>query len=357
MACDTPANCREVHLLRLSDSTCSLAHSLAGMSGCVGVVSWGGVSGRVLVPMRECGVFLWGRVVVVEFFAGLIADESDVVTWAREREAEGWHGLNISDHLASNGQSYPHLLVTLAQVAAVTETVKVTSGYANTLIRNPVDFAHAAMTLQQASGGRFEAGLGAGWAQEEAHYMGIDFPDGPGRARRFEEAARIVSEVLRTGGCHFSGEFHTAALDDVRIDVDAPPPFVVAVGGPWTCANVAPLADRVEVVPNAVALRSGTLNLAGWADGTPERIKQLVGWVKDANPDAAIGIGCFAAAGDNPAVESISRVFGDGPLSGMAGEPAAVADTLHRFSELGIDRCLVMGLVPGTYETLAHELL
>ena len=127
----------------------------------------------------------------MEFFAGLIADEPDVVAWAREREAEGWHGLNISDHLASNGQSYPRLLVTLAQVAAVTETAKVTSGYANTLIRNPVDFAHAAMTLQQASGGRFEAGLGAGWAQEEAHYMGIDFLDGRRTRRRGRHTASV----------------------------------------------------------------------------------------------------------------------------------------------------------------------
>lgn len=294
--------------------------------------------------------------VVVEFFAGLIADEPDVVAWARQREDQGWDGLNISDHLASNGQSYPHLLVTLTQVAAVTSGVKVVSGYANTLIRNPVDFAHAAMTLQQFSGGRFEAGLGAGWAQEEAEFMGIEFPDGPGRARRFLEAATIVSGILRTGGCHFSGEFFTSALDDVRIDVDVRPPFVVAVGGPWTCANVAPLADRVEVVPNAVALRSGKLNLAGWADGTPDRIRDLVGWVKDANPEASIGIGCFAAAGNSPAVESISRIFGDGPLAGMAGEPAAVADALRGLGDLGIDRCLVMGLVPGTYDTLAQEL-
>ena len=292
----------------------------------------------------------------MEFFAGLIADDPDAAEWARRREDEGWDGLIISDHLASNGQSYPHLLVTLMQIASVTTRVKLLSGYANTLIRNPVDFAHAAMTLQQASGGRFEAGLGAGWAQEEAVSMGIDFPGGPERARRFFEAATIVSEILRTGGSHFAGDFYSAALDNVCIDVPVPPPFTVAVGGPWTCTHVAPLGDRVEIVPFAAPLRSGKLNFGAWADGSPGLVEELVAQVKAANPGAPLGIGCFVAAGDSSPVRSIGKVFGAGPLNGLAGEPAAVADKLRSYGDLGIDRCVVMGLVPGTYEALAQEL-
>ena len=52
------------------------------------------------------------------------------------------------------------------------------SCFANNLLRSPVEFAQAALTLQRASDGRFEAGLGAGWSREEAEGIRPGVPAG-----------------------------------------------------------------------------------------------------------------------------------------------------------------------------------
>jgi alkanesulfonate monooxygenase SsuD/methylene tetrahydromethanopterin reductase-like flavin-dependent oxidoreductase (luciferase family) len=222
----------------------------------------------------------------MEYSIAFMPGEQQTATrWAQRREEEGWAGLGVADHIAPQGLPYGHLLITLAELAAATSTVKIASCHANSLLRSPIDFAHAAMSLQAMSGGRFEAGLGAGWTQVEVEAMGIDFPDGPERARRFREAAVIVRDVLHTGASHFEGDFYQSALDKVGVDV-TPPLLTVAVGGPWTCREVAPLGDRVEIAPFAAPLRSGHMNLKAWHQGTPDVVKDLAQRARAANPDA-----------------------------------------------------------------------
>ena len=82
--------------------------------------------------------------------------------WAKEMESLGWHGVCASDHFWVT-HSYPHVFVAATEMACNTEKVKLTTSFCNNLFRSPVEFCQAALSLQQASSGRFEAGLGAGW--------------------------------------------------------------------------------------------------------------------------------------------------------------------------------------------------
>jgi alkanesulfonate monooxygenase SsuD/methylene tetrahydromethanopterin reductase-like flavin-dependent oxidoreductase (luciferase family) len=116
--------------------------------------------------------------------------------WASGKEAEGWHGICASDHLWVGPTRYPQVFVAATQMACATSSVKITTSFCNNLFRSPVEFAQAALSLQAASRGRFEAGLGAGWAQDEMDAMGEPYPEPGVRVSRYVEALRIASSLL-----------------------------------------------------------------------------------------------------------------------------------------------------------------
>ena len=63
---------------------------------------------------------------------------------------------------------------TLAAVATATTTVGLGTLVLNNDMRNPVQLAWEAMTIDQLSGGRFELGLGAGHTPHEYAATGIE---------------------------------------------------------------------------------------------------------------------------------------------------------------------------------------
>src|SRR6478735_718799 len=129
--------------------------------------------------------------------------------WAGEREAEGWAGISSADHIGGSGGTWPHIFVTLARFINATHRVKVYPAFANNLARSPVEFAQAALALQEASNGRYEAALGSGWERSEIVGLGFDYPEPAARARRFREAVVIARSLLRDGACEYDGEFYT----------------------------------------------------------------------------------------------------------------------------------------------------
>jgi alkanesulfonate monooxygenase SsuD/methylene tetrahydromethanopterin reductase-like flavin-dependent oxidoreductase (luciferase family) len=278
--------------------------------------------------------------------------------WFAARQDEGWHGVSVGDHLSSGstGGPYPHVWATLGHWAALGGCLLLTTTYANNLVRSPVEFVHASLTVQAMSGGRFEAGLGTGW--READLGGSPVPDPPSRARRYREAMVIARDLLKTGTCSFHGDFYDVEVTDQALPaVEPPPPLVAAVGGPWVIDNVSPLADRVEVNPIFRVGRQGYVVPADWAQGSPQDIGRQVERVRAANPDVAVQIGLFVAAGGGPAVDAVAQLVAGGPLDGLVGEPGRVADALLGFQDLGVDRLTLLELAPGTYRALAPLLV
>jgi len=62
----------------------------------------------------------------------------------------------------------------------------------NVLLRNPALLANMAATVDAASGGRLELGLGAGWYAAEARAFGYPFPGAAARIARLDETLRIL---------------------------------------------------------------------------------------------------------------------------------------------------------------------
>ena len=72
-------------------------------------------------------------------------------TWAAAMESEGWHGVCASDHLWVGTTRYPHVFVAATQMACATRTIRITTSFCNNLFRSPVEFAQAALAIQDAS--------------------------------------------------------------------------------------------------------------------------------------------------------------------------------------------------------------
>jgi F420-dependent oxidoreductase-like protein len=75
--------------------------------------------------------------------------------------------------------------------------------------RNPALYAKIASTVDAASGGRLNAGIGAGWYEHEWRAYGYGFPDIPPRMRMFKEAVQIIDKMFTQDKPTFEGEFYT----------------------------------------------------------------------------------------------------------------------------------------------------
>ncbi len=280
--------------------------------------------------------------------------------WAAAREAEGWHGVCASDHLWVGTTRYPHVFVAATQMACATRIIRITTSFCNNLFRSPVEFAQAALAIADASEGRFEAGLGAGWSRDEIDAMGGVYPDGPGRVGRYIEALTIVRALLRTGQCTFHGRYYNVNIQGDRQLAPLaalPPPLIAAAGGPIALKGVTPLVDRVEIKANSRSTRVGHLDFPIMASVTEDEIREQVARVHVVNPTMPLSIFILVAVGQNPTVNAMKSALGDGYLARFMGNPGQVAGHLRALGDLGIDRVQLTELVPESHRLLAPHLL
>jgi probable F420-dependent oxidoreductase len=192
--------------------------------------------------------------------SGALALEPGVAELARVLEAAGFDSLWVADHIvmpreirsrypfAADGRAtwatdtpYLDALVALALAAASTERVRLGTAALVLPLRNPVEFAKQAASIDVASGGRLELGVGAGWLQEEFAALGVPFS---GRGARLAEWIRIARECW-TGTPAGRTSEHYALPDDVLCLPTPAHPIPVLVGGhsPVALRRVGRLGD------------------------------------------------------------------------------------------------------------------
>jgi alkanesulfonate monooxygenase SsuD/methylene tetrahydromethanopterin reductase-like flavin-dependent oxidoreductase (luciferase family) len=280
---------------------------------------------------------------------------ADPVEWARQREREGWPAISASDHLSEGSRAYAHWAVTLTQFAMATSHVRIGSSFANNLLRSPVEFAQAALSLQRASGGRFEAGLGAGWAEAEITGIGLRYPPAGERAGRYAEAMHIVRTLFRDGSCSFHGDHYDIDVPAIAPTVE-PPPLVGSVGGPRTIREVTPLVDRIELKVSSAATRGGRLDVGLLASVHVDHLRDLVTQVRAVREDVPIGVFLMVGCGHHPRIAALQGALGDSFMSRFVGEPEQVADAVRSLGEHGIHRVQLTPYTPATIELLAPHL-
>jgi alkanesulfonate monooxygenase SsuD/methylene tetrahydromethanopterin reductase-like flavin-dependent oxidoreductase (luciferase family) len=292
----------------------------------------------------------------MKYVANLMDASLDPVQWARRREDQGWDILSVADHFFTPTRSYPHVWVTVSAVAMATSRALVTTAFVNNLLRNPVEVAQAALMMQSVSGGRFELGLGAGWAKDEILAAGIPYPEPRDRAGAFIESVQIVRSLLQTQKCSFSGLYYEIDVPNLGPVCEVPPPLVCSVGGYRTIREVTPYSDKVEIKASSPSTRGGAVDLAAMAEIPDQHLIDLIAKVRAVKPDIGIGMFVFCNVGDDERTRQLSSIMGEGLYSRFYGPPEKVAEGLAWLGDVGISRCQISAIDDASLDRLAPVL-
>jgi probable F420-dependent oxidoreductase len=196
---------------------------------------------------------------------------------ARKIESLGYSTLYVPDHFGD--QWAPEIAMTIA--ADATTTLNVGALVFDNDYRHPVVLAKQMATLDLASEGRVEFGIGAGWMTTDYDASGIPL-DAPGtRIERMEEGLRIMKALWADGTATYEGKHYTVkGAQGFPRPVSQPHPKVVIGGGGKRVLGIAGReADIVGVNPN---LKAGYVGPEVAESARPERWRERIDWVKQA---------------------------------------------------------------------------
>jgi alkanesulfonate monooxygenase SsuD/methylene tetrahydromethanopterin reductase-like flavin-dependent oxidoreductase (luciferase family) len=246
-----------------------------------------------------------------------------LVARARAAEAAGFAGITGMDHLApplAAGQPMFEAIVTATWLAAHTERISVGSLVLCDAFRLPAVLARQAVTIDHASGGRYELGIGWGSVPDELATFGVGSTEPRERVDRLRETLEVVRALWAGETVDYDGRYHQLRgarqepLPLGRI------PIVIGGTGPKTLALVRDFADWWNV-------HIGFL-------GKVDELRSKVG-------DARVSIQQMAAlvprGADRDAVAALAtRRFGYArPVIGTGAE---LLDHYGRLAEQGIER-------------------
>jgi F420-dependent oxidoreductase-like protein len=99
--------------------------------------------------------------------------------------------------------------------------------------RHPAVLANMAVTIDIASGGRLELGIGAGWFEAECEAYGIELGSLTERFDRLEESLAVTHSLLTEPTTTFSGRYYelTGAYCEPKAAQSPHPPFVLGGKG------------------------------------------------------------------------------------------------------------------------------
>ncbi len=178
-----------------------------------------------------------------------------VLELGRAIEQIGYDEIAVFDHVVMGhatddrpGPRYPpkmpilEAVVLLAQLAAVTERIGLSTEVLVLPQRQPVLVAKQISTIDTLSGGRVRLGVGVGWQESEYDALEEDFSN---RGRRMDEAIRLMRSYWSDERIDFEGAYYTStamAMEPKPVQTGGPP---VWIGGGSKAAlrRVAELGD------------------------------------------------------------------------------------------------------------------
>ncbi len=271
-------------------------------------------------------------------------------------EAAGWDGVWTWDHLLAIQGPWEQGIfegwTSLAAVAAVTRRVKVGLMVGANTFRRPGHTAKLATTLDHISDGRAVLGIGGAWFEREHDAFDIDFGAGFGeRLDRLDESVAIMRRLLDGERFSFEGTHYTIrdAVCEPR-PVQAHLPILVGGSGP-------------KKTLRTVALRADAWNTSGTIEDATRNLGILREHCAAVGRDFAeieltisfpIVIRDTEAAARR-AIEDLCRHNGIPEIGGipnLAGPPAAIADALRPYVDLGFRHIMVRLPAPYDRETI-----
>ncbi|HEX5255615.1 MAG TPA: LLM class flavin-dependent oxidoreductase [Mycobacterium sp.] len=262
---------------------------------------------------------------------------ADIADRARHAEASGFDGIAFIDHLEAPGlpnESIWEAMGIATWVAAKTERLRIGHLVLCDAFRHPAVLAKQAVTLSEASEGRFELGLGAGsWPAEFARFD-VGQEDPRARVEQLGRHLELIGQYWADGDQQ-SGPAPQAPRRSYPI------PLVLGGSGPKMMELVRRYADWWNLPANQLDRLSKLAPAAGTARMS---IQQMVGLVRSgSDPDTVREVSArrFGNLGSGLVCGDADELIGH--FSGLAAQRVerfyvwfadfAAPDSLHEFGE------------------------
>jgi alkanesulfonate monooxygenase SsuD/methylene tetrahydromethanopterin reductase-like flavin-dependent oxidoreductase (luciferase family) len=246
-----------------------------------------------------------------------------IVERCRAAEAAGFVGMAGMDHLAppmAEDQPMYEAMVTNAWVAAHTEKLTVGSLVLCDSFRHPAMLAREAVSIDHASGGRFELGIGWGSVPTEFDVYGIGSTEPRARVQRLKETLEILRALWAGESLDYDGEFFHLRKARQEPAPTRRIPITIGGVGPKTLKLVADHADWWNLHTGALHRVQELRDQVGSARVS---IQQMVSFIPSEAERAEI-------------TELATKRFGrNGPVIGNANE---LIDHYGRTREQGVER-------------------
>jgi alkanesulfonate monooxygenase SsuD/methylene tetrahydromethanopterin reductase-like flavin-dependent oxidoreductase (luciferase family) len=250
-----------------------------------------------------------------------------LVERARAAEASGFDGIAFMDHLApplAEQHDMWEAMTAAAWVLAKTETLTVGHLVLCDAMRHPAVLARQAVSLDHASGGRFELGIGWGSVPEELVTFGVGTDGAAARVERLAETLEILEGLWTGEPFTFKGRHFTLDAAQQRPRPTRRIPVVIGGTGRRTVALVARHAD--------------------WWNVPMHQLDQLEARRADAG-DARVSIQLMVAyvaeESQRAAVEAVvERRFGSTGMGSrvVLGDAGEIRARLDAFRQQGVER-------------------
>ncbi len=180
---------------------------------------------------------------------------SKVLDFGRGLEEIGYDEIAVFDHVVMgyptddrSGPRYPpqmpilEAIVLLAQLAAVTERIGLSTEVLVLPQRQPVLVAKQISTIDLLSQGRVRLGVGVGWQESEYDALEEDFSN---RGRRMDEAIRLIRSYWSDERIDFQGDHYTstAMAMEPKPAQSGGPPIWIGGGSGAALRRTAQLGD------------------------------------------------------------------------------------------------------------------
>jgi F420-dependent oxidoreductase-like protein len=271
-----------------------------------------------------------------------------------ECDAAGWDGVWFADHFMPNdpqgatAKDGPTLecYSALAALAAATQSVRLGPLVTGNLYRHPAVVANAVAAIDRVSEGRFVIGLGAGWQVNEHAAFGIDLLSVKERMDRLEEAAEVITSLLRNPRTTFAGRHYH--LEDAPCEpkpVQTRLPLLIGGGGEQRTMRIAARwADEWNTwaTPEVFAAKSAVLD---------QRCEEIGRDPKE------IGRSTQAMVFLSRDEGWLSRHRGTpGGMPVMVGTPEEVVEQVGAYHQAGVDELIIPDWTMGPPERASDTL-
>ncbi len=296
-------------------------------------------------------------------YQGSIADAIEQATEAEQAGFDTWWATETKSDV----------FLSAAAAAAETDGIRVGTGIAVALARNPMLVAVQANDIQAHSGGRFALGLGAQIKPHIERRFSMDYSSPAARMREFILAVRAIWKAWEESSpLEFEGEFYTHNLMTPMFDPGpnphGNPPVQLAAVGPLMTETAGEVADGVAVHGFCTERYLREVQLPAMERGREKAGKAMEGFeintpgfpvIGDTEEEIAAGIAAAKSQigfyGSTPAYRPVLELEGWGEL-GEELTRLSKSDGWGAMPELIDDEVLAAFTVIGTPEEAGAEL-